>query len=275
MKNFTFSLIFTIMYALSAYGQANPVTVTAYTKFGKPVEVLICAELTADERADRNDYVTTNFPNAEILEYSTSEYNCHGYAWLMQDGGAPGWINQDNADGSSNLCKFWTNDYYGETTEANAVKVFYYNGDHSAVPSPDVAGKYISKWGAGPLVLHSPDYCPYGSARKYYKKNNYISTDLSCSIWDRTVLVDEEANYYIDYNSGVTMPTGNTLQYVWSVYDNKYEENISEDLVSISSNGDNANITIHKVGIYIIRCNITTSYGENIVEYSMEAVIEN
>ena len=34
----------------------------------------------------------------------------------------------------------------------------------------NMSGLIKSKWGAGPLVLHMPTYCPYSGTRKYYKR---------------------------------------------------------------------------------------------------------
>ncbi len=118
MKKFIYTIIL-IIYTAYAYGQSTPITLTAYTKFGKPVEVMIYAELTAQERAANDNWVSQTYPNAEILESSTSEYNCHGYVWIMKDGGAPSYLPQYNSSGGTNLSKYWTNDYYDETTESN------------------------------------------------------------------------------------------------------------------------------------------------------------
>lgn len=59
-----------------------------------------------------------------------------------------------------------------------AEKIFYYQGDHSAVISTIDIGEYESKWGSGPLMRHAPNYGPdtYNmDYRKYYRRNIDLS----------------------------------------------------------------------------------------------------
>ena len=160
--------ICTVFASLCAYADE---TITVYTKCGQGVTGLILEEMTPMEIINANTDMLSNYPNAVYLASATNAYNCHGYAWNMMDGGPACWINATLDKGQSNLSKYWTSDYYMPTTEAKARKIYYYQSDHSAVPS-EVPGMYESKWGAGPLMRHAPGYGPYPhmEIREYYGK---------------------------------------------------------------------------------------------------------
>jgi hypothetical protein len=130
----------------------------------------------------------TYYPEAEILANASATYNCHSYAWNMTEegGGTICWLNQD-----PDLHLYWDDGSYEETTEANAVKFFYYTGDHSAVKSTSHAGKYESKWGSFPLVRHSPTYGPEDynmQYRKYYRRSTCISTFANQTVTTNTTI---------------------------------------------------------------------------------------
>jgi hypothetical protein len=86
----------------------------------------------------------------------------------MTEGGVTCWLNQ-----SPDLHWYWDDGSYEETIEASAAKIFYYNGDHSAIKSPTHSGMYESKWGQAPRMRHAPGYGPANynmSYRRYYKR---------------------------------------------------------------------------------------------------------
>lgn len=270
MKAIILNLIL-ILCAICAHAQSY---VTVYTKFGNPVQGIIRTEMSASEKAEALAWVAEYYPNATVLSDASRLYNCHSYTWNMQDGGAVCWINATNSSGVTNVSKYWAKgEYYAETTQNNATKIHYYNGDHSAIPSPTVSGKYVSKWGELPLMLHSPDYCPYVPARKYYSKKVYANNKLECSIWNRGVYVGEVANYYLTNDTAT--PYGNGLDYRWSIVDNKNEEDVIGTIANITINGPNANISFNRSGIYIIRCDVHyKSDGVKIASYTMEGIVE-
>jgi hypothetical protein len=144
-------------------------TVYLYTPNGSQVTANQGPEMSPSEIASINAYYVSAYPNAELLADASATYNCHSYAWNLTEGGTIiCWLNQ-----SPDLHLYWDDGSYEETTGANAVKIFYYNGDHSAVVSHTHAGKYESKWGRAPLMRHSPDYGPsiYNMQyRKYYRR---------------------------------------------------------------------------------------------------------
>lgn len=181
MKQFVLNIILIIV-SVCTYGQTY---ITVYTKFGNPIEAMIRTEMTNTEKEDALEWVSTNFPNATILSEPTALYNCHSYAWNMQDGGPTCWIN-----GNANL----------------------------------------------------------------------------------SVYVGEIANYYITNN--IITPYGYTLDYIWSIVDNKEGENVIGTVATVTENGDNANISFNKSGLYTITCDVYTSMGEYISSYWIEGVVE-
>jgi hypothetical protein len=65
-----------------------------------------------------------------VLANASITYNCHSFAWNLMEGGSLCWLDQ-----LPDLHKYWDDGSYIETTESSAKKIFYYNGDHSAVKS--------------------------------------------------------------------------------------------------------------------------------------------
>ncbi len=271
IKNMKYTIL-NILFMLSSVCAQAQTYVTVYTKFGNPIEGVIRTEMTDAEKNEALEWVETYFPEATVLSEPSRLYNCHSYAWNMQDGGAICWINAVKSDGQNNLNVYFGNrEYYVPTTEDKAVKIHYYNGDHSAIPSPTSAGKYISKWGELPLMLHNPDYCPYLSGRNYYCKRIFNNNKLECSVEGRGVHVNETANYYI--TDDVNTPWGYSLEYRWSITDYD-DEDIIGTIATITDNGNNANISFNNSGLYMITCEVYTREGELIATYRMQGVVE-
>lgn len=146
-------------------------TTTVYTLFGKAVQGVYYKELTSSEMAEcmQETYAFDN--NAYIISGPTSAYNCHSYAWNIWDGGETCWINPYTTSGYQNVWNYWTNDYYGSTTNQSVADkaVYFYSSspEHSAVQYS--SGVWESKWGAGPVVRHSLTSVPYVySSISYY-----------------------------------------------------------------------------------------------------------
>lgn len=170
----TMKKVYLLLIYLLAFTTLNAQYVTLYTPKGSPIQTFINPEGT-------NEWITTT-TNRYIGEYgaenvlapASRRYNCHSYAWNISEGGTNVvWMNQYDSQSNPNIWKYWTDGSYVETTENDAEKIFYYNGDHSAIKSKNVAGKYESKWGQAPLMRHNPTEGPsiYNMAyRRYYKK---------------------------------------------------------------------------------------------------------
>lgn len=148
-----------------------------FTYGGYPIEVIIRTEMSSDAINYYNNHYTQLFPNATLIGNTSATYNCHSYAWNMVHGGPTCWLNQFKSTGVKNLAYYWEKNDFEETTENYATTVFYYNSDHSAIIKASDRTKYISKWGAMPLMEHAPGYGPYEDMvnRRYYKKVDHSS----------------------------------------------------------------------------------------------------
>ena len=115
-------------------------TVWLYTSYGSQVYAFSNPE--GNDIEYLNSVAKNGYPKATFLETATYTYNCHSYAWNMKEGGPICWLNQ-----YPDLHWYWDDLSYDLLqSDANATKIFYYSGDHSAVKS-SVSGMYESKWG--------------------------------------------------------------------------------------------------------------------------------
>ncbi len=96
-----------------------------------------------------------------ILSGYSRNYNCHGYAWHVSTGGAQTCIDQVSGGGVTPYVA-GANPSYIQTSYNSTIgkQRIRYSGDHSAVTTYD--GKFISKWGPGPLVKHNALDVPPG-----------------------------------------------------------------------------------------------------------------
>src|SRR5574344_27404 len=168
---------------------------TVYTYFRKPITGLINEELTNYEIVNITNNCVTQYPNAILRGSTTSLYNCHSYAWYSSSLNNNVWINNCDSNGNFQLSKYWTNDLYDSCSSATAEKAYYSDSDHSA--NVLASGKYLSKWGWGPLMEHDYDDCPYGTSNmQYYQERNepiYMLTICG----DTNVMKDSSHDYYI------------------------------------------------------------------------------
>lgn len=157
-----------------------------YTPFGSlvPRTYYYSEDFTAADKAAYKAATLANFSHAVYMGEATTTYNCHAYAWSVTEGGPKVWMGYSPNDPSYNPTKvYWNDGSYVETTQADATKVSYPNGNHSAVTT-ETANWFISKWGDGPLMKHRYDDCPYVSTGlRYFKKSPkpayYIGTSAS------------------------------------------------------------------------------------------------
>ena len=234
-------------------------SVTLYTYFGRILEGTVYSEYAPYEIVSITDCYEDHFPYATVYLPASKTYNCHFYAWEpVNPSGGNYWLERYNSRLALQLGYFWTNDLYVSCSESEAEKVYYYNGDHSAVVLSN--GDYISKWGQGPVMVHAPEYGPCGynmSYRQYYK----VRTDLPLNIIQisgDTVVYPDEANDYIAslYNTPFT--------YVWSVRNWDNQTN-TYSLHQVSS--DEYQLTCLDYGVFTIRVDAydngqNVAYGE-------------
>ncbi len=114
---------------------------------------------------------TQTYPSARILAAQSPSYNCHSYAFVLQDTSNRFWLN-DPID-------FISDGSYVQTTSngQGGLKVVYFYQTlyrwHSAVTvlgGPRIIVK--SKWGVNALFQHYVDDCPYAisSVIRYYER---------------------------------------------------------------------------------------------------------
>lgn len=179
--------------------QAQRFSAYIYTYFGQALGVQSYSELSSTEIYNITTYFANLYPQAEVIRPASNTYNCHSYAWYDQSTSNHYWLNSLAPNNELQLQRFWTDDYFYLTTEANAEKVFYSSGDHSAIPLSTTW--YISKWGAGPLMEHAPDDCPYISTnRHYYQHRTYLPYNITSSIvGDMYITINTTHNYSLPH----------------------------------------------------------------------------
>lgn len=226
-------------------------SITIYTKYGNPVDALSVSEMSSQEIAESNSYAISHYPNATFISNASATYNCHSYAWNISDGGSRCWINAAKKLTYDNLMKYWTNDYYGQTSnENNATKIFYYKSDHSAIKS-SVAGMYESKWGKLPLMRHAPNYGPYNNmdTRYYYTKafhNGIIECDEgNCGVGKLNTKIGHTVK---------AIASGPNIILEWKVLDGKEEDAVEKGFAILEENGKTAFVTFKLPGLYTVIC---------------------
>lgn len=235
--------------------------ITVLTYYGKSVTGKINnAQLSQQDSIEAYYVISKIFPNVTVLDSLTSDYNCHGYAWSMTSGSQTCWINRGDISipsDVSNISKFWTNDAFTQTTVlADAVKIHYYDADHSAVKS-SVSGYFESKWGKGYLVRHAPDYCPYSGGKHYYKHAPYMIQCVQGA--DISIPYGANRSYYLN-----PYPTGPNVTWSWDVESSKTGESVVGQYATITTNTSagypSVNIIISHAGEYEIICRFSNYY---------------
>lgn len=247
---------------------------TIYTRGGEEVEVLIRDELSSAEIQELNQSYQESFPLATMLSGSTTTYNCHSYAWNMTDGGQTCWINPYCLNGKPNLSKYWTDGYYTETTEDKAVKVFYYNSDHSAVVSKTVPGMYESKWDCAPLMRHAPGYGPYKNMdkRRYYmhERPALVTGAISCSNGTGEIDKNVRASY------SVISPPASAVRMVYTIDTAKGDNAVETGQAVVHEASDKAIVvSFTRGGVYDMCFRYYTRFNELVGGYGFQALVNN
>ena len=181
---------------------------TVYTCFRKPIEGMVFTEFSSQEIEYLNNEAQFQYPNAIMRGPASARYNCHSYAWHNSSTDNTVWINAVYGN-EFQLSKYWTNDLYVSSTSM-PIKAYYSDGDHSA--NILSSGKYLSKWGAAPLMEHDYDDCPYVTTNLEFFKPQDIAIHGDTWIMPNTTHV-----YTIQ-------PIYSTLTYQWEV---AYMDNLS------------------------------------------------
>ncbi|SKC56235.1 hypothetical protein SAMN06298215_1676 [Bacteroidales bacterium WCE2008] len=192
---------------VKAVAEKQPMRAAAYTRktsktpFGKDIVVYSAnSDFSSSERKSIDNTYKRSYPSATFVSSATKKYNCHSYAWFWDSSYNPFWIDAYE-NGSLQLSKFWTNALFESCSSATGAKRAYYStGDHSAIVRPD--GKFISKWGQAPVMIHDKNYCPYSTSGIQYFKVRSSSMYVN--------------NYHLDGPSPIIV---NTSQYYYYEHD--------------------------------------------------------
>ena len=175
---------------------SNAQTIYLKTLKGNNVEVYSRSEYynTTSRINQEMQSVMNSYPSATIIGNPSTTYNCHSYAWNMTEGGSPYWMNDPS--------EYMNDGSYVQTIQISGEKVYYYAGNHSAVPS-SVSGMFESKWGESCLMRHSIGYGPASyqmSYRRFYRKDLYVrGHNVVSNSYSGTFSVG-----YIPYNASLT-----------------------------------------------------------------------
>lgn len=247
---------------------------TIYTELGTPIEALLLTELTEDDIENTNLDAQARFPNATLVSPSSYKYNCHYFAWAMEDNSTDRyWINPYNIRREENLSLYWTEDGYTETNSSDYEKVVYDNLSHSARKSSE-KGKVISKWGNGPVMIHTPGYCPYTASNlKYYKRYEVTGT-LQTSYGIGETTVGKADRYFI--SSSVKGIPFNKMTTEWIIETAKGDDAVELGRAIIHSQ-ELTQITVEftQSGLYEIYLRGYNYKGAQVLNYSFEPIVTN
>ena len=223
---------------------------TIYTPLGHMITTLVNSEMSQDEINYFTNKAARDFRNAQVGAPASTRYNCHSYAWYSRSTSNPHWINAGKGN-KFQLSIYWTDDVYVSCTESQAEIVYYANGDHSAVRRSD--GKYISKWGFGPVMIHTAAHCPYeSSGRQYYKVSPYAPIMGLELRGPSTPAIGQEVSYYVDrYNPSVN--------YHWTVDSYPSGPNPTAPTIIGGTNNSSISIRFNSTGYYRLRVDTSGS----------------
>lgn len=222
-------------------------TVTVYTSWGQEITAYTMSSTSSTEAAQMENQARLEYPSAIVRGPATWSYNCHSYAWHNSSTENDVWINSYLSDPSDlQLERYWENDLYIKSDDLtpDVEKVFYLNGDHSAILLPN--GNYQSKWGAWPLMEHALHDCPYNSTQiQYFKKrpDQYIYLTIS----GQTPVVTHQ-----NYTYNVSVPAGfANIDLEWEVRFMDAPSPTPFNLI-VSPNGRSASLTCQDYGLFKI-----------------------
>lgn len=146
-----------------------------------------------------------------------------------------------------NIDTYWTGGCFIRVCNAtDADKIHYYCGDHSAVTSTAVPGKYESKWGKWPVIRHNPTTVPYEQPTtvNYYASTKISGATSSLCSGTRTFSVKNisGATYSWTKSSNLTV-VGSSNSYQYSVQRNGSANGAAWVEVQISTSCSSASST--------------------------------
>lgn len=206
-----------VLIYINTYSQYSSVTI--YTPKGDEISAEALTDTAYDYSQTQKDSIKDywlrryNYRITFIAE-ATREYNCHGYAWSVSEGGDTVVIKTPNDD------IYWTEESYREISpETNAKVAFLETADHSAIRTSQT-NILISKWGYVCRFRHHVNDCPYTpkTGLKYYKLDPHMTGSTSALCYNVQRTFDTDITHmppgtltwtkgpYITYYSGAGTP---------------------------------------------------------------------
>lgn len=178
-----------------------PPTVPIYTVFNKILYAFIYEELPSNILVNVANNLITAHPNAIVRGSATKLYNGNSYAWINRSIDNSIWlestINYNSTNSEFQLQKYWTNDLYVACSSEEAEIAYFPEDGHSAVKLSN--GKYMSKWGAGPLMEHDLEDCPYYKGNvEYYKERDTPIAGALTVVGQSPVRINQSYTYNIE-----------------------------------------------------------------------------
>lgn len=156
---------------------------------------ILRSEWSDDVIAYKDSAALANYPGTVLHAHSSARYNCHSYAWYQDSTSNQVWLNRDSPlTNTFQLKKYWTADLYENTSAINGQRIYYPNGDHSAIKLPN--GHFLSKWGDGPLMEHTYNNCPYLSTNLQYYKEKTLPLNNTPEISGPDYVAPNVSNIY-------------------------------------------------------------------------------
>lgn len=170
------TILICILIYINGMAQTFTPTGVAVSTFAlDPVSSEVSYKKQIDSLIIANSWVAT------VIGPVDDQYNCHGYAWHMSDGGDKVSIGDpypyfDNSSGSAT---------YVSTLSTDTLRKIFYRGANQSAVTTNSSDFVISKWGPGYLVRHQVRDCPYGLdyygnpiyyTLEYYKLNTSGAT---------------------------------------------------------------------------------------------------
>lgn len=206
---------------------------TIKTPLGKTLVANHNTEWTADELINITNESIMNYPNAIVRGAATNLYNSHSYVWYNSSIDNNIWLYAYALNGTfmMQLEQYWTRDAYVPCSESNAV-IAYNDATNeektlSSIILPN--GKYLSKWGSGPLMEHDKTDSPYLTYRmQYYTYRDDYLIDVVKIYGDASVGINETNHeYYIS-------PYLPDIEYEWDIRYMDAEEPKPYDFIDVS-----------------------------------------
>ncbi len=227
-------------------------TWTWYSVFNSPLTVEHNrTELTDDEVNSLLYNYCSLYQNSIVSSNPSNRYNGNGYAWLHREGlNVPysptpsmnnSWL-ESYLGVSHQLSALLADDIYEQCSESDAEVIYYVDTHHSAIRLP--SGKYLSKWGIGPLMEHNPTECPFVPSEMQYYRKRTTPVSSGCSISGDTSVTMNSTHYYTFHPSPLR-----SCNIQWSV------ENITtgnSSYVLSNSNSYTCSVTFLEASTYII-----------------------